>query len=544
MNEAPGRREAWAVTALAALALALRGPGLERAQVWVDEAATWWFARLTASGDLAGQAALEPTPPLYYGLVGWILRLFGDSDAAMRWPSVLFGVAAVPLVYGLARRLFGASTGRGAGLAAALVLAVHPLHVFTSREARVYPLLTVLTLALLWALWDALDTDRGRSWVAVGALLTLACYSHFYGLFLGLTVGVLVLVFAPSTRVRLRGLAAAAAAGVLFAPYLAFTLPHLETSGAAWSVETFYRDQPGERSLLRVLEGQGIGALYHPYQRELARPTTPAAIRGSALAVQGFLLALILILSFSPATGADRGRRRAVAFLLVAWWVPILVPWAITHGGRAIFQAGRHDLFVLGVGTLLLGLGFDGLWRVAKGRLGPRLGWAVVAAALALVLGAATHRLAWLWTTPTTTGDRAAAAWLATSTEEGDVVVAMGIRRLVTERYLRLIGSDLRVISFPESTDHHPGWSDVMTLKDDQKALHGEAERRTSAWLAGDTNRIILLLRPYQRTETRVSATWLVDRHVIEHLLVAGWRRRPPSDVQAALDIAVFERPK
>ena len=45
---------------------------------------------------------------------------------------------------------------------------------------------------------------------------------------------------------------------------------------------------------------------------------------------------------------------------------------------------------------------------------------------------------------------------------------------------------------------------------------------------------LFLLLRPYERTADAVSATWLVDRHVLENLWHAGWRRAPGASFEAA----------
>ena len=57
------RRQAVALGALTAAAFALRAVHLTRFELFVDEAATWWFARLAAAGRLAEQMSLEPTPP-------------------------------------------------------------------------------------------------------------------------------------------------------------------------------------------------------------------------------------------------------------------------------------------------------------------------------------------------------------------------------------------------------------------------------------------------------------------------------------------------
>ncbi len=517
---------------LTAGALALRLFHLTRFQIFVDEAATWWFARLTAAGRLAEQMALEPTPPLYYGLVGVLMRLFGESDLVMRLPSAVFGAATIPAVYLLGRAMLS----RKVGWLAAVLLTVHPLHVFYSREARVYPLLLLWAILFLLALWRALESDRRRAWGWVGAVLALACYSHFYGLFLIVTAALAVVLFATTGRARRRGLTAAALAGLAFAPYLVATVPHLRGSGAAWSIETFYRDLPQEKRLDRVLEQQLIGARYHPYLRQLQAPPTPARVRWACLLTQAALLGLAL---YSGRRG-DRRRRRALGLLLLAWLVPILIPWGVTHSLRAIFHSGRHDFYTLGAVAVLLAAGFDALasFRHRKVAL------AIVLAVLAVGVG---QRLTALHRAPAPQGHRQAGAWIAANTGPGDRVIAMGIRRLTTEHYTRLAemqtsAEDRQVPfeSFPRSTDGHPGWSDVMTLIDDQEALHREARERVAA--LGSGGDVVVLLRSYERAAGAVSATWLVDRHLVENLWAAGWRAAAIPEA-AALDIAVYRPP-
>ena len=519
------RRQLIALAALTAAALALRLVHLTRFELFVDEAATWWFAKLIAAGGLSEQMRLEPTPPLYYSLIGGLMKLFGESDLVMRLPSAVFGAAAIPIVFALGRTLFG----RRAGWIAAGLLAVHPLHVFYSREARVYPLLLCLTMLTLLALWRALERDAWSAWARFGAALLAVCYSHFYGLFLAAAAGLAILLWGRDARARRRGLAAAAVVGLAFAPYLLLTLPHLKASGAAWSIDTFYRDHPQETRLGRVFEAQLIGADYHPYLRQLDQPPTPEPLRAASLLAQ--LALLVSALRFAAA----RGRLRELSFLAVGWLVPVLLPWAITRGGRSIFHAGRHDVYALGGLAVLLAVGLSGLLEVRPARRRRALALALAAAVTAAVAAGAAYRLVALHRVTPADNQRRAGAWIARHAGPRDRVMAMGIRRLVTEHYARLGGSEAAFESFPASTDGHPGWSDVLTLIEDQDALHREARDRIGElgreMAHGDA--LFLLLRAYQRTAGAVSATWLVDRHVLENLWHAGWRRLPEASSEA-----------
>src|SRR5207248_2336285 len=84
------------------------------------------------------------------------MRLFGGGEAAVRGLSVLFGIAAIAALWGAARRQLGPAYG---WLAAAL-LAVSPLHVYFSREARNYALASLLAVPVFFALLAAQEDER------------------------------------------------------------------------------------------------------------------------------------------------------------------------------------------------------------------------------------------------------------------------------------------------------------------------------------------------------------------------------------------------
>ena len=123
-----------ALIALTALAAALRLPTLGSQSLWLDEVLTGNLAR-GSLGDLFHVVAQqEANPPLFY-LLEWVwTRVAGTSEFALRLPSALFGIALVPVGYAIGRRLAGERTA----VALAALVAVHPLLVYYSQEARGY----------------------------------------------------------------------------------------------------------------------------------------------------------------------------------------------------------------------------------------------------------------------------------------------------------------------------------------------------------------------------------------------------------------------
>ena len=105
--------------------------------------------------------------PLLYWLTTAVLRLLPEHEVTLRLVSALAGVLAVPLMVALGRvvRL------SGAGLWAALLLAVSSFHIRYSQEARHYALLLLFGLLATVLLLRALERGRSRDWLAYGCLL-------------------------------------------------------------------------------------------------------------------------------------------------------------------------------------------------------------------------------------------------------------------------------------------------------------------------------------------------------------------------------------
>ena len=98
----------------------------------------------------------EATPPLFYALEWFAAQAFGTGEIGLRLLPALFGTAAIPFAYLAGRELASERTG----VAAAALVAVNPLLVWYSQEARAYSLLVLLSAAALWCFARALTTRR------------------------------------------------------------------------------------------------------------------------------------------------------------------------------------------------------------------------------------------------------------------------------------------------------------------------------------------------------------------------------------------------
>ena len=166
-----------ALIALTALAAALRLPTLGSQSLWLDEVLTGELARGSLGGLFHRVAEQEANPPLFY-VVEWLwTRVAGTSEIALRLPSALCGIALVPVAYGIGRRL----ASERAGVALAALVAVHPLLVYYSQEARGYAAVALACAVGFLYFLDAVEGRRGALGWAVASAVALGC--HYFAIF-------------------------------------------------------------------------------------------------------------------------------------------------------------------------------------------------------------------------------------------------------------------------------------------------------------------------------------------------------------------------
>lgn len=207
-----------ALGAIVLLAALLRFATLRTQSIWFDEAATWDLVR-RPFGEMLGRIPDgESNPPLFYVLEwGWT-RVFGDGEAGLRSLSALAGLLMVPVAYAIARR--AAAGAALAGLAAAALVAVNPLLVWFSQEARSYALATLLAAVALLLFQRALDDRRGRLLAGWAIAAALALATHYFTAFVLVPQALWLLWRHPHRRGALAAVGALAAAGVALLPLL------------------------------------------------------------------------------------------------------------------------------------------------------------------------------------------------------------------------------------------------------------------------------------------------------------------------------------
>ncbi|MGE0126714.1 MAG: glycosyltransferase family 39 protein [Blastocatellales bacterium] len=174
------RDKFWIALSLILLAgLLLRLPNLNES-LWNDE--IWSTNVLIGNLKALQNVILEDLHPPFYQvfMFGWT-QLFGDSELSVRMPPLLFGLASIFLVYVLAAKIADGLAGRKTALLASFLMAVSPVHMWYSQEARSYSSLLFFLLLSLVAYLKLKEPDARRIWFFVyfGALFSCTL-THFY----------------------------------------------------------------------------------------------------------------------------------------------------------------------------------------------------------------------------------------------------------------------------------------------------------------------------------------------------------------------------
>jgi 4-amino-4-deoxy-L-arabinose transferase-like glycosyltransferase len=323
---------------------ALRFATLDVQSLWYDEAVTAQLLRMHLSGLLHAIPDSESSPPLYYALAWLWTHVVGTGEVGLRSLSALLGTATIPVVWALGKRVGG---DRAALVAAALV-AVNPMLVWFSQEARAYALL-VLLAALSTLLWlRALEQPRAGRAAAWSIVAALALATHYYAIFLVAPQALwLLLARARDTRARVAAIIPVAVALVALAP---LALAQRANDSAA-----FIRDSSLGTRIVQVPKQLLVGY-------DSPAETLLAVLSGVVLLIA--LAGLWARVTRSPRGGRYDDDLRLAALLAAALVLPALAALA---GEDHLIT--RNLLAVAPLGAALAGAGLvqaEQLWPVLR----------------------------------------------------------------------------------------------------------------------------------------------------------------------------------
>jgi 4-amino-4-deoxy-L-arabinose transferase-like glycosyltransferase len=207
--------------------------------------------------DPGGSLSIDK-PPVDLWLQVISTKLLGFSSTTLKLPEAFAGIASVPLLYVVIRRLWGAP----AGIVAAAAMAVLPIEVITARSDTMDGVMMLVIVLALWLLVRSIETGRLAFLLAGAAALGVAFDVKLLESLVALP-GLALFAYLGmrgSRGRRLLGLAAAGAVYVIVAlAWLTATLlfpahdrPYAigSTNGSAWNAAFVFNgtDRLGAKS--------------------------------------------------------------------------------------------------------------------------------------------------------------------------------------------------------------------------------------------------------------------------------------------------------
>lgn len=372
----------WFVVGLTALGAVLRFATLGLQSYHHDEIVT--ASRVLRLGFIHAMNAVgfsESAPPLYYALAWVWTQITGTGPWGLRSLSALAGVLTIPVAYLVGRELRGPRTG----LIAAALVAVNPMLLWYSQEARAYALLALFCALSLYYCVRALRVDADepaggkRDLVLWGVFSALALATHYFAAFP--LAAEVVLLLRRRGRATWAGLWIVGLAALALAPLVIhqmsyghaewigkFSLGHRLWETAATFVSGETGDVVGgpERPSLAfvplalVLAAFGLLA-WRGRREEKRAAAVPLAVAALTIGVP-LLLALI-------STSKD--------FVLARNLLPALVPFLLVAAVALSLKRARKLGAVLAAGLVAYSLAFC-VWVSADEQL-QRPDWSAVA---------------------------------------------------------------------------------------------------------------------------------------------------------------------
>jgi mannosyltransferase len=262
----------WPLAALIVLAAALRLATLTEQSFWYDEAFTPVHVLHAGLGaTLRAVVHHENTPPLWYLLAWADARALGDGALALRLPSALAGIATVPVVWAVGREL----AGRRAALIGAALVAVGPLFVWYSQEARAYGLFVLFAALSMLCFARLLHEPSGTRAAAFAVSGALALLTHYFAVFLLVPMALWLLRDRACRRASLPALGALALVGLALLPLISAQGGHGTQWIGRWALSS--RLQAIPQYYLTGYSGRPLG---HGVELLVALPLLAGALLG------------------------------------------------------------------------------------------------------------------------------------------------------------------------------------------------------------------------------------------------------------------------
>lgn len=290
------RRSLW-LGVIVAVGAVLRLIALGYKSFWIDEIASVAIARRTSPAFWHFLWHDEGNMAAYYVLLRPWLH-FGYGEATVRLLSVVPGIASIPLMYVLARRLFGVRVA----MVSTLFLAFNACAIYVSQEARAYGFVVFAVLLSTYLFVLLIERPANGAACAYALVIGLSCYFHYFCVLVPAAHYASLVGRTGARRPWKFLLCAAFLVAIVAAPIL--WLMHAQDTGhISWVQPTSWLEMYHLGAYLSAASGKAVGgallafnlALIGFFVNDLARTWTDAETRWRYLLVASLVVTPILL---------------------------------------------------------------------------------------------------------------------------------------------------------------------------------------------------------------------------------------------------------
>lgn len=331
------------------LSIFLRVFLLDFESLWLDEGSSIKFAKSNPIEII--KSAQDAHPPLYYLILHFWIKILGDSEFSVRFPSVIFGVITIYVVYKFCLEFWNNKVA----LLSSLITGISTFQVFYSQEARMYSLLCLLSALSFLYFAKILKEQKLEFYVLHLFTNIFLLYTHLYGFFI-LFAQVIYVLFIERKKLKEFGVAIS----ITFLFYIPRLLLVLKQLGNILISGEFWLPRPNLMDFVKTL-AQFAGATY-PMPRDDSGAIILKKFVIEYLA-PGILLSIMLVL-FSLSIFKFKnfsGERRKIYIMLLIWFLsPILIPYVLSQFVTPFYFA-RYAIASSIAFYILVSIGFENL---------------------------------------------------------------------------------------------------------------------------------------------------------------------------------------
>ncbi|OGH59817.1 MAG: hypothetical protein A2725_02255 [Candidatus Magasanikbacteria bacterium RIFCSPHIGHO2_01_FULL_33_34] len=216
---------------------------INRGTFWFDENFSIHFSTLSSWSETIKYWVLETNPPLHMLLLRFYLPFINqNNEILVRFPSLIFSIGSIILLYIFAQKILS----RRVAIVSSILLSISTLNLIISAEARMYSLLTFLSILSFYIFHklvfeEIADNNKNKKfWILYFFINLFVLYTHLTGVVVILCQFITIVALKPKREIFLNWFKTNILATIIF---MIWFIPSIYNKfnlnlGKAWYFET------------------------------------------------------------------------------------------------------------------------------------------------------------------------------------------------------------------------------------------------------------------------------------------------------------------